>query len=90
MAARITVQAHVKTSHAVFDLKSIQNYQNSFNFHHLELPTLSSWTSNQLNLGSLKAKGVQTGNVLPIVARPWGFNHWAPQSTDPNTKTSWW
>lgn len=20
------------------------------------------------------------GNVLPLVARPWGFNHWAPQS----------
>eukprot|EP00434_Breviolum_minutum_P007414 symbB.v1.2.006545.t1/scaffold388.1/size215153/6 len=31
-----------------------------------------------------------TGNVLPLVARPWGFNHWAPQTTDPNTKTSWW
>ncbi|CAK9093491.1 unnamed protein product [Durusdinium trenchii] len=31
-----------------------------------------------------------TGNVLPLVARPWGFNHWAPQSVDPKIKTSWW
>lgn len=31
-----------------------------------------------------------SGNVLPLVARPWGFNHWAPQSADPNTRTSWW
>lgn len=29
-----------------------------------------------------------TGNTLPIVARPWGFNHWAPQTT--KKYTSWW
>jgi len=29
-----------------------------------------------------------TGNTLPIVARPWGFNHWCPQTT--NGATSWW
>ena len=27
-------------------------------------------------------------NTLPIVARPWGFNHWAPASTLSNT--AWW
>jgi len=29
-----------------------------------------------------------TGNVLPVTSAPWGFNHWAPQTT--NDKTSWW
>lgn len=29
-----------------------------------------------------------TGNTLPLVALPWGFNHWAPQTT--NDRTSWW
>ncbi|CAK0904634.1 unnamed protein product [Prorocentrum cordatum] len=28
------------------------------------------------------------GNTLPLVARPWGFNHWAPVST--LDATSWW
>ncbi|CAE7306580.1 unnamed protein product [Symbiodinium sp. KB8] len=32
-----------------------------------------------------------TGNTLPLVAMPWGFNHWAPQTADPAArKTSWW
>eukprot|EP01038_Epipyxis_sp_PR26KG_P009005 gene9005-12147_t len=32
-----------------------------------------------------------TGNTLPLVGRPWGFNHWSPQtrSSDRNTG-SWW
>jgi len=37
------------------------------------------------------AKGGQhhsTGNVLPLVAAPWGFNHWAPQTV--NDQTAWW
>lgn len=29
-----------------------------------------------------------TGNTLPLAARPWGFNHWAPQTT--MDQTSWW
>lgn len=29
-----------------------------------------------------------TGNTLPLVARPWGFNHWSMQTND--GKTSWW
>lgn len=29
-----------------------------------------------------------TGNVLPLVAIPWGMNHWAPQTV--NDATSWW
>jgi len=29
-----------------------------------------------------------TGNVLPLTALPWGFNHWAPQTT--NEQTAWW
>lgn len=28
------------------------------------------------------------GNTLPLVARPWGFNHWAPQTAA--NPTSWW
>lgn len=28
-----------------------------------------------------------TGNVLPLTAVPWGFNHWTPQTT--NDLTSW-
>ena len=32
-----------------------------------------------------------TGNTLPLVGRPWGFNHWAPQTRDGNRNTgSWW
>ena len=30
-------------------------------------------------LGTLSPFIVPPGNVLPLVARPWGFNHWAPQ-----------
>merc|ERR1719382_1923102 len=29
-----------------------------------------------------------SGNTLPLVGRPWGFNHWAPQSV--GEPTSWW
>jgi len=29
-----------------------------------------------------------TGNTLPLIARPWGFNHWSVQTND--GKTSWW
>lgn len=29
-----------------------------------------------------------SGNTLPLIARPWGFNHWSPQSTAKGT--SWW
>lgn len=29
-----------------------------------------------------------TGNTLPLVAFPWGFNHWSPQSN--LDRTSWW
>jgi predicted alpha-1,2-mannosidase len=32
-----------------------------------------------------------TGNTLPLVGRPWGFNHWAPQTRDGNRNAgSWW
>ena len=32
-----------------------------------------------------------TGNTLPLVGRPWGFNHWAPQTRAGNRNTgSWW
>jgi putative alpha-1,2-mannosidase len=32
-----------------------------------------------------------TGNTLPLIGRPWGFNHWAPQTRDGNRNTgSWW
>lgn len=29
-----------------------------------------------------------TGNTLPLIGRPWGFNHFAPQTTD--GYSSWW
>uniref|UniRef100_A0A7S4QCR5 Alpha-1,2-mannosidase n=1 Tax=Alexandrium monilatum TaxID=311494 RepID=A0A7S4QCR5_9DINO len=29
-----------------------------------------------------------TGNTLPLIARPWGFNHWSIQTN--NGMTSWW
>jgi putative alpha-1,2-mannosidase len=32
---------------------------------------------------------LSTGNTLPLVGRPWGFNHWAPQTRDMN-RGSWW
>eukprot|EP01031_Cornospumella_fuschlensis_P039354 gene39354-47904_t len=32
-----------------------------------------------------------TGNTLPLVGRPWGFNHWAPQTRERSRMTgSWW
>jgi putative alpha-1,2-mannosidase len=32
-----------------------------------------------------------TGNTLPLIGRPWGFNHWSPQSKDGSRRTgSWW
>lgn len=32
-----------------------------------------------------------TGNTLPLVGLPWGFNHWAPQTRDQNQRSdSWW
>ncbi|CAJ1357137.1 unnamed protein product, partial [Effrenium voratum] len=35
--------------------------------------------------------GFSHGNTLPIVARPWGFNHWAVQSEgSPYDSNSWW
>jgi len=29
-----------------------------------------------------------TGNTLPLIGRPWGFNHWAPQTNA--GRSSWW
>ena len=31
-----------------------------------------------------------TGNTLPLVGMPWGFNHWAPQTREQNRAGSWW
>jgi len=32
-----------------------------------------------------------SGNTLPLVGLPWGFNHWAPQTKEGNKFTdSWW
>lgn len=32
-----------------------------------------------------------TGNTLPLIGRPWGFNHWAPQTRHAGRNTgSWW
>lgn len=32
-----------------------------------------------------------TGNTLPLVGLPWGFNHWSPQTRDNGRHTgSWW
>ena len=32
-----------------------------------------------------------TGNTLPLVGYPWGFNHWAPQTRENGRNTgSWW
>jgi putative alpha-1,2-mannosidase len=32
-----------------------------------------------------------TGNTLPLVGMPWGFNHWSPQTRDAGRMTgSWW
>lgn len=30
------------------------------------------------------------GNVLPLVARPWGFNTWAPYTDTDSTTSGWW
>lgn len=36
-------------------------------------------------------RSFSTGNTLPLVGMPWGFNHWAPQSKDQNAHSdSWW
>jgi hypothetical protein len=32
--------------------------------------------------GTASIDKLSTGNTLPIVSRPWGFNHWAPVSDD--------
>lgn len=32
-----------------------------------------------------------TGNTLPLVGRPWGFNHWSPMTKEGSRRTgSWW
>jgi putative alpha-1,2-mannosidase len=32
-----------------------------------------------------------TGNTLPLIGRPWGFNHWAPQTRGTGSNTGpWW
>ncbi len=32
-----------------------------------------------------------TGNTLPLISVPWGFNNWAPQTQDGSRySTSWW
>jgi hypothetical protein len=32
-----------------------------------------------------------TGNTLPLISLPWGFNNWAPQTQDGSRySTSWW
>ena len=31
-----------------------------------------------------------TGNTLPLVGRPWGFNHWSPQTREEGRAGSWW
>ena len=31
-----------------------------------------------------------TGNTLPLVGMPWGFNHWAPQTREEGRAGSWW
>ena len=34
---------------------------------------------------------LSTGNTLPLIGLPWGFNHWSPQTRDANRYTgSWW
>jgi putative alpha-1,2-mannosidase len=38
--------------------------------------------------GQKEGQHHSTGNTLPLTARPWGFNHWAPMTTD--ERTSWW
>ena len=31
-----------------------------------------------------------TGNTLPLVGMPWGFNHWSPQTREEGRAGSWW
>lgn len=31
-----------------------------------------------------------TGNTLPLVGYPWGFNHWSPQTGEHGRAGSWW
>ena len=31
-----------------------------------------------------------TGNTLPLVGYPWGFNHWAPQTRENGRNTGSW
>lgn len=36
-------------------------------------------------------RSFSTGNTLPLIARPWGFNHWAPQTARQDGRSSsWW
>ena len=36
-------------------------------------------------------RSFSTGNTLPLIGLPWGFNHWAPQTAEGNRFTdSWW
>ena len=37
--------------------------------------------------GTASTSDFSTGNTLPLVARPWGFNSWAPMTADGG---SWW
>ena len=33
-------------------------------------------------IGTASTYGFSEGNTLPLLGRPWGFNHWAPQTQD--------
>lgn len=44
--------------------------------------------SANLLMGTESDPAFSQGNVLPIVARPFGFNHWAPQNNRP--AGAWW
>jgi putative alpha-1,2-mannosidase len=36
-------------------------------------------------------RSFSTGNTLPLISRPWGFNHWSPQTAAQNARSSsWW
>ena len=54
--------------------------------------SLSRFLSNLVGAGGggEELPDIAPGNTLPLVAMPWGFNHWAPQTSDPGQKTSWW
>jgi len=52
--------------------------------HPEEFPNLLAGTFTDGNKFS-------TGNTLPLVGRPWGFNHWAPQTKEAGRFSgSWW